>query len=137
MSDRRAGSGAIRVFIVAAAAIVRAGLAAALTAQSELLAVGSAATLAEVEFTDDPPDVVLVEGEGNDWDAVANLAEAFPVAVMLLADELEASELVNLLRQGVRAILPRNSSVAEIVAAVEAVALGLTCRGDIEAKQQP
>ena len=45
--------------------------------------------------------------------------------VMLLADDLERTAFIRLLRSGVRAILPRAASAPEIAAGIEAVAVGL------------
>jgi two-component system, NarL family, response regulator YdfI len=94
----------IRVQILASA-ITRAGIESLLRAS------------AAVELVTDSPDVVIVEDE-----APADLAESGPPLIVLSDDPQWTAEA---LRGGVRAILPRELTAAEMLAAVEAAAAGL------------
>lgn len=116
----------IRVLVVAASAVVRAGIESLIHASPDLTVVGSArefgSLLPSVEELQ--PDVVLVAPDGNE--DVVELAEGnagFPT-VVLLTDEagLHAAEA---LRAGVRAVLGHDATAGELVAAVQAAAAGL------------
>jgi DNA-binding NarL/FixJ family response regulator len=121
----------IRVLVAAASEIVRAGLEALLTASPALAVVGSAADLTtlaqQVEVVQ--ADVVLLEVELHDDEATAALlalaAGTRPQGIVVLTDETHGAWVVEALRSGVRAILPRQAAAGEIVAAVEAVGSGL------------
>jgi DNA-binding NarL/FixJ family response regulator len=111
--------------------IVRAGLEALLTASPALAVVGSApdvATLAH-QAEDLQPDVILAELEPPDDDTIAALlalsASSHPAAIVVLTDDPFSAWAAEALRAGIRAILPRQASAGEIVAAVEAAAAGL------------
>ena len=121
----------IRVLMSATSEIVRAGLEALLTASPALAVVGSApdvATLAH-QAEDLQPDVILAELEPPDDDTIAALlalsASSHPAAVVVLTDDAYSAWAAEALRAGIRAILPRQASAGEIVAAVEAAAAGL------------
>lgn len=130
----------IRVLVAAGSPVVRAGLDAVLrSAAPELEVVGSvpddAAMIAEgVERLD--PDVVLLETERRgDPGAVppaALLAVLSPAdapraspATVLLVESGDAELAAEALRAGVRAVLSRGAAGSEIVAAVNAAAVGL------------
>jgi NarL family two-component system response regulator YdfI len=120
-----------RVLIFADSAVVRAGLEALLTGNPELSVVGhSLAPAALAERAEDlQADVLLVELEMQDDEAVTALAAmaAGPraPAIVLLADDPTDARVVEALRSGVRAVLPRQVTPEEIVAAIEAAAAGL------------
>ncbi len=121
----------IRVLMSATSEIVRAGLEALLTASPALAVVGSApdvATLAH-QAEDLQPDVILAELEPPDDDTIAALlalsASSHPAAIVVLTDDPFSAWAAEALRAGIRAILPRQASAGEIVAAVEAAAAGL------------
>jgi two-component system, NarL family, response regulator YdfI len=65
------------------------------------------------------PDVVLIEGE---YQPDESLPEA---AVVLLAGEPAGPWLADAFRAGIRAVVPREAPVSEIIAAIEAAAAGL------------
>jgi DNA-binding NarL/FixJ family response regulator len=74
------------------------------------------------------PDVVVAEIAGQDRtlpEEILKLAEEAPVAIVLLVDDANTERDLDALRNGVRAVLPRNMSPGGIVAAVEAVGVGL------------
>ncbi|MBF2004922.1 LuxR C-terminal-related transcriptional regulator [Chlorogloeopsis fritschii PCC 9212] len=123
----------IRVLVVAASPLVRAGLSAVLTTDSKIMVVGSTADLNNVltrEIRQLQPDVVLLDlssyAQKWDWEKLLpNQEETYSCAWLLITDELDSLHLTEALRFGVRGILPQTSSESEIIAAVESVALGL------------
>ena len=102
----------IRVFIVAASPLIRAGLQSML-ADSRVDIVGSAADLESIsgQLVDVEPDVVLVEAGADTHEELlstledAEIAREYPVIV--LSEQIKAAWLSDALRAGVRAILPR------------------------------
>jgi two-component system, NarL family, response regulator YdfI len=121
----------IRVLIAARSTIARTGLEALLATQATLVAVGSAPDIVSFmpQVEDLQPDVVLVELEAFDDETLANLqalnASSRPPACVVLTDDGPEGWVAEVLRAGIRAILPRQASGSEIVAAVEAAATGL------------
>ena len=119
-----------RVFVVAASPVVRAGLSAVVASSSKLTVVGSASDLDAFtrEFEQLQPDVVLLDVSGNFqelvWELLSSQQQQDPVAMIVLAD-VDSIDFQAALRAGVRGILPSTSTESEIVAAVEAIALGL------------
>ena len=126
-----------RVLVAAASAVTRAGLEAILSREPAFIVVGRNATpgfLIE-EVTEHDPDVVLLERASVDDDVLAVLhtiavdtddgVRPSP-ALVVLSDERDPAQVAELLRGGVRAILPRDAGAREIVAAVSAAAAGLT-----------
>ena len=116
-----------RVLIVARSAVERAGLEALLGADDAIEVAGAIAPGAEAvarAIDRAGPDVVLVALDGDDEGLPAGLAGegAHPAVVAVVDDALAALEL---LRAGVRAVLPRRASAAEILAAVGATPAGL------------
>ena len=137
-----------RVLIVAASPVVRAGLEALLSRSASLTVVGatSRSELLSESVDAGDPDVLLVEAESNGEpappapSAVAlwPRADAHPPAVVLLAESPDAAWTADALRAGVRAVLPREATSAEIVAAIEAAAAGLVVlRADLAAGLLP
>ncbi|MBW4568230.1 MAG: response regulator transcription factor [Tolypothrix carrinoi HA7290-LM1] len=121
----------IRVMVVAASPVVRAGLSAMLTSNPQLTVVGSVsdldALLGEVQLQ---PQVVLLDLSGNFqqsvWEKLLSMQEKqYSSPIMIIADELDSINLEVALRSGVRGILPDTSTESEIIAAVEAIAFGL------------
>jgi two-component system, NarL family, response regulator YdfI len=106
----------IRVGIAASSAIVRAGLAALLRAGPDIEIVPDTAE-------GPPPDVLVtyLEGPEEEVPAPANPS----TALIVLADDPQPPWTAEALRAGVRAILPRELTANEIVAAVGAAAAGL------------
>ncbi|MFL5615471.1 MAG: LuxR C-terminal-related transcriptional regulator [Gemmatimonadaceae bacterium] len=126
-----------RVLVAAASAVTRAGLEAIVArdpANALVTGAGTTASLAD-DVSEQEPDVVLVElGGGHEQHAIATLqllsadyddgTRPTP-AFVLLTDERDPAHMIDALRAGVRALLPRDASAAEILAAVNAAAAGL------------
>ena len=110
----------IRVAIVAASEIVRAGLTTLIRSSADMEPVVG---LEAGQF-----EVLLAEIDQPDPDSLPDLldlAERQQAAVVLLAEAAEERWIAEALRLGVRAILPRESGAAEIIAAVASAAAGL------------
>lgn len=126
-----------RVLVAASAPIVRAGLEAILSRDPGLVLVGgsgSPRTLVD-DVAEHEPDLVLLEVPGSGVDETLTAlpllsidaddgARATP-AVVLLTDEHDAVRLADALHAGALALLPRDASANEILAAVGAAAAGL------------
>jgi two-component system, NarL family, response regulator YdfI len=120
----------IRVFIVAASPLARAGLENLLAAR-DVEVVGSNGTieaLAEM-LADAAPDVVLIDSSGESFEPMLEsiLASglASDVSVVILGDGMTPAASADALRAGIRAALPGDISPDQLVAALEAVASGL------------
>jgi two-component system, NarL family, response regulator YdfI len=123
----------IRVLIAAPSAILRAGLEPIVRSSPALEFAGSAADLSNLEAAveREQPDVVLADvefapGEGPP----VGLASA--AAVVLLVDHPSGPWTIEALRSGVRAILPRDISAGEMIAAIEAAAAGLAVLSPVD-----
>jgi NarL family two-component system response regulator YdfI len=102
----------IRVLIAAPSAIVRAGLESLVRASPALELVGS------------DPDVVLADLESPQEEAPPPELLAMGAVVLLVSNPL-GPWTIEALRSGVRAVLPRDISAPELIAAIEAAAAGL------------
>jgi NarL family two-component system response regulator YdfI len=111
----------IRTLVCATSALARAGLAAIVRADARLTFAGEASPL-ELErgIASYDPDVVLEQRDGG-----ADLARFPTVALVDDPREAWANEIIGGGDQGPRAILARDTSAEEIVAAIVAVAAGL------------
>jgi two-component system, NarL family, response regulator YdfI len=120
----------IRVFIVAAFPLARAGLENLLAARDVAVAASSATleALAEI-LSDAAPDVVLIDATGEPFEAalesIVASGLASDVSVVTLADGLTAATSAEALRAGIRAALPGDISPDQLVVALQAVAGGL------------
>jgi DNA-binding NarL/FixJ family response regulator len=120
----------IRVFIVAASPLGRAGLQ-SLVATPDVEVVGSVPTLESLadHWPDLEADLILVDATGNQSasvvDALASSELASEAAIVVLADHPETRWFSEALRAGVRAVLPGDISPDQLVAALEAAAAGL------------
>ena len=120
----------IRVFIVAASSLARAGLQ-NLAAGRDVEVVGSAPNFESLggQWPDVEADVVLVEASGGQAEAVLDSLAASQLAaeatIVVLADRAEARWFADALRAGVRAVLPSDVSPEQLAAALEAAAAGL------------
>lgn len=126
----------IRVLIAAPSAIIRAGLESLVRASPALELAGSEPGLASLQSVVDreQPDVVLADLEFPHEDApLPELLAA--TAVVLLVNNPPGPWIIEALRSGVRALLPRDVSPSEMLAAIEAAAAGLTVihPGDLQA----
>lgn len=124
----------IRVLVLAGSAMTRAGLESMLRADPDFEIVGAGSPhipgrqLALAQIKSAKPDVVLAEAGGVEQvtSAARLLANDTGPALVLLADDLTRSQMVRALQSGVRGIVPRDATAAELSAAVHAVAAGLT-----------
>jgi len=120
----------IRVLIVAASALSRAGLQGML-ADSRFDIAGSAANVETIsgQLVDVEPDVVLIEAAADTHEELLTaledreLAREYPVVV--LSEQMKAAWISEAFRAGVRAVLPRDVTPEQLRAALEAAAAGL------------
>jgi NarL family two-component system response regulator YdfI len=120
----------IRVFIVGASSLVRAGLQSLLGARNVEI-VGNIANFEALagQWPDVEADVVLVDVSGDQFEAVIDSLAASQLAaeanIVILADHFEPRWFAEALRAGVCAVLPGDISQDQLVAALEAAAAGL------------
>jgi two-component system, NarL family, response regulator YdfI len=120
----------IRVFIVAASPLVRAGLGNLLAAR-RVEVVGSAGTLDVLagRLSDSAPDVVLIDSSGESFESLMDSVNASglvsDVNVAVLGDVTSPGAPAEALGAGIRAWLPGDISPDQLVAALEAAASGL------------
>jgi two-component system, NarL family, response regulator YdfI len=120
----------IRVFIVAASPLIRAGLQ-GLLADGGVDIVGSAADLESMaaRLDDLEADVLLVEASSDAQEALLeellaeDILQGYPVIVM--AQKTPPGWISEALRAGVRAVLPSDVSAGQLRAALEAADAGL------------
>jgi NarL family two-component system response regulator YdfI len=120
----------IRVLIAASSSISQRGLEDLLRANTSLQVVGVLSDLGQLSenLEELQPDVLIAEITGQDRtlpEEILKLSEEAPVAIVLLVDDANSERDLDALRNGVRAVLPRNMSPVGIVAAVEAAGAGL------------
>jgi two-component system, NarL family, response regulator YdfI len=120
----------IRVFIVAAPSLTRAGLQSFIKTRN-VEVVGSVANFDALaaRWSDVEADIVLVEASGEQSEAVIDSLAASQLAseaaFMILSDHSEPRWISEALRAGVRAVLPSDISSEQLIAALEAAAAGL------------
>jgi len=120
-----------RVLVAAASAVVRAGLEAVVASGPGLTVVGHASDLDETTRQAEAlqPDVVLLDYAWDDVALVPGLhalgAGDHVPAVVVLTERPAALWAALGLHSGVRAVLPREATAEEIVAAVAGAAVGL------------
>lgn len=112
----------IRVLVAAASGVTRAGLESLVQASPALELVGSQPDLASLASAAErqQPDVILADLDVQPEELGAELGP-----LVLLVNNPGAYWIGEALRAGVRAILPRDAAVGEIVAALQAAAAGL------------
>jgi NarL family two-component system response regulator YdfI len=120
----------IRVFIVAASPLARAGLENLLAARDVEVVASSAMIDALAEMlADAAPDVVLVDASGEPFEAaletIVASGLAADVSVVVLGEGVTPGASAEALRAGVRAALPGDISPGQLVSALRAVAEGL------------
>ena len=110
----------IRLLIAASSAVVRAGLEALAASNPAIELAGAFADLSSVEEL--RPDVILT---ALPVDELPLPADGIAPAIVLLSGQPQPAWTREALRLGVRAVLPRDASAGEILAAVDAAASGL------------
>jgi DNA-binding NarL/FixJ family response regulator len=108
------------LLIAAPSAVVRAGLETLVAGDPAVELAGSFADLSSVEAL--RPDVVLA---ALPVEELAPPADGLTPAIVLLSADAQPAWSPEVLRLGVRAVLPRDASPAEVLAAVEAASTGL------------
>jgi NarL family two-component system response regulator YdfI len=127
----------IRVFLIAASPVTRAALQNRLNAQSVKF-VGTAVTIDALgsELSDAQADVLLVDAVGEAPEVIieslvdADLAAEIPVVV--LAEPVSAAVTTQALHSGIRAFLPNEIPTDQLVAALQAAAVGLVVLHPVE-----
>ena len=120
-----------RVFVIAASPVVRAGLSAVVASSPKLTVVGSASDVDALTTESEQlqPDVVLLDVSGNFqefiWEKLLSSQQQQDLSAMIVLADVDSTDFEAALRAGIRGILPSTSTELEIVAAVEAIALGL------------
>jgi len=117
----------IRVLVRASSPLAKAGIESLLRARSDLRLVENGSESPRGAGADSPPDVWVVETETL-ADPAARKAMDFAAAggpVVLLVHNPATEAVAEALRSGVRAVLGSSRTGPEIVAAVEAAAVGL------------
>ena len=115
-----------RVLIGTSSEVVRAGLESLLANIPTFKVVGSfPISTALAQFEELQPEVVLLEFESPEDESMSLSIESGISSLVVLTDNTENSWVVGALRSGTRAILPRDATSEEIVAAVQAAATGL------------
>ena len=120
----------IRLFIVAASPLARAGLQ-SLFGMSDVKVVGSAANLESLadQWSDAKADIILVDLSGEQvegaMDSLARFQPASEAAIVVLSDHSVPRWFAEMLRAGIRGVLPSDISPEQLIAALEAAAAGL------------
>ena len=109
-----------RLLIAAPSAVMRAGLETLVAGDPAVEVAGSFADLSSVEAL--RPDVVLA---ALPVEELAPPADGLAPAIVLLSADAQPAWSAEVLRLGVRAVLPRDASPAEVLAAVDAASSGL------------
>lgn len=116
-----------RVVIAASSAVVRAGLESLLATVPMFQVVGSfSIDMAAAQLEDLEPDVVLLDLESISDESMSLAIESGAVPVRsarIILTDAENFAVIN--QSGVRALLPRDASSEEIIAALQAAATGL------------
>ena len=119
----------IRVFIVAASSLARAGLQ-SLFGSRDVEVIGSAPNFESLagQWSDVEADIVLVDAAGEQFEGVLDSLAASQLAseanIVVLSDHSEPRWLAEALRLGVRAVLPGDISPDQLVVALEAASAG-------------
>jgi NarL family two-component system response regulator YdfI len=120
----------IRVFIVAASPLIRAGLQSML-ADGRVEVAGSAADLESIsgQLVEIEPDVVLIETASDTQEELLSALEDEEVTqeyvIVMLSEQPKPAWLSKALRAGVRAVLPRDVTPEQLQSALTAAAAGL------------
>ena len=111
----------IRVLVRSSSPFARRGLEGAIAADPRFAVVSGTS-----REPDQQPDVIVLDGPDADpVRALSGPVGSRPPSLVLLTDDLSRTEFARLYQTGVRAALPRDSSVQEIASAIEAVSQNL------------
>ncbi len=122
--SRRKGGGAIKIAVVAASAVRRAGLESIIRTQADFQLAGSFGAMAAlVSFARSTEvEVIVIESDSIHDLLREPIADA---AIVLLTEISHARSISRLLRNGVRAILSRDSHPDDVLSAIYAALDGL------------
>src|SRR5437870_2023086 len=129
--QKTSGGQRIRVLVSANSAVSRAGLE-SMVRDSEFLkladSVANTSPLGSL-IRELQPDVILIDLTSDDLEFIEHSLPLgsvdSPISIVALIDHPEGSWIARALRRGVKAILPRNSSSAEILWAIQTANSGL------------
>ncbi len=116
----------IRVLIASSSAVARAGLESLLSHAGNIEVITNGA---------EDPDVIVADWDRPGDETPQDLLDFGPESnLVLLVSGPQPQNTIELIRSGVRAVLPSDSSPAQIIAAIQSAALGLItlCPEDIE-----
>ncbi len=114
----------IRVLVAGLSPVARVGLETLLRGAPNLSVLGSVPDWNRTGAED--PDVIVADWDRSGEDLPHDLLELAPsAALIVLADDPQRAWTADLLRAGVRGVLPRDATPGQIVSAVEAAAAGL------------
>lgn len=118
----------IRVLIIVRSPVMQAGLEAMITRETTIQVVGRASSLTTLDLLlqSRQPDVVVLESvllTDPDLEKIASLES--DVAIALLVEPAESYSFMHLLQSGIRGLLPKDVSAAELILALDAIATGL------------
>jgi NarL family two-component system response regulator YdfI len=113
-----------RVLVIAASAMVRAGLEALVREDPRFQLVPASIGTSRNGASNSTGDVVLAESDLESVARVMTVAAGAPI--VLITDEVSRADLRRLLHSGVRAVLGHEAAQHEILGAVKAVSAGLT-----------
>jgi len=118
-----------RVAIIAQSEVIRAGLESVVAQNPDLVVAGSSPDEGVVDGIEDlPPEVVLLVLSRQTEEAlstITSLSRQLDCRIVVLTDSFDRSWAGAALRSGAQAILPGEATSAEILAAIEAVSVGL------------
>ena len=124
---KRNGGRAIRILLAAASAVRRAGLETLVKNSPSLKLVGSLQGIRTVaqRVVDLQPDVVLLDlgPQDSGFTALPVIEGGLPIVALI--DEPDSDWTARALRSGVKAILPRDAGMDEILPAIQAAYTGL------------
>jgi NarL family two-component system response regulator YdfI len=124
---KRNGGSFIRVLLAAASSVRRAGLESLIKKTPSLQLAGSLSRIEAIaaHATQLHPDIVLADLEGTSASSARLPEVAGQPPVVALIDEPTPDWTANALQNGVKAILPREATMDEILAAIRAAHAGL------------
>jgi NarL family two-component system response regulator YdfI len=128
----RNGGGAIRVVVAATSATRRAELESIVRSQPDFQLAASTETIARIGYYAGQTDADVVVAAS---DSVPELTEPSTAAIVLLTRTSDARTTSQLLKAGVRSILPRESDADEIVSAIYAAYSGHVLLSEEAAEQ--
>jgi two-component system, NarL family, response regulator YdfI len=120
----------IQIAIHASSSIPQAGLESLLQTVPEFEVVATAYPTPVSQLLEEyAPDILLVEGFALNTETIQQLAENFTessrTALVVLAPIPQRSVVIQAIALGISALLPTSASLAELVAAIQAAAMGL------------